>query len=151
MRRIRPFRTYSAKPEQARASRKWFVVNADGKTLGRLASQIARVIMGKHKPTYTPHVDSGDHVIVINAQKIRVTGNKMIEKKYYRHSSYPGGYKEEKLRDLLQRRPERVIREAVWGMIPHGRLGRRMIKKLKVYGGPEHKHAAQRPEPLELA
>ncbi len=151
MRRVRPFRTYNAKPEEALANRKWYVVDAEGKTLGRLASQIARIIMGKHKPTYTPHVDSGDHVIVINAQKIRVTGNKMTEKKYQRHSTYASGFKEESLRDLLQRRPERVIKEAVWGMIPHGRLGRRMIKKLKVYGGAEHKHSAQKPEVIELA
>lgn len=147
---MKMIKTYSAKPEEARASRKWYVVDAEGKTLGRLASQVARIIMGKHKPIYTPHVDCGDHVIVINAQKIRVTGNKMTEKMYQRHSMYSSGYKEERLRDLLQRRPEKVIREAVWGMIPHGRLGRQMIKKLKVYGGPEHEHAAQKPQPLEM-
>jgi large subunit ribosomal protein L13 len=139
-----------AKPEEARASQRWYVVDAEGVTLGRLASQVARIIEGKHKPMYSPHVDCGDYVIVVNAQKIRVTGDKMTEKKYRRHSLYPGGFKEESLRDLLARRPERVIRDAVWGMIPHGRLGRRMIKKLKVYGGPEHEHGAQKPQPLEI-
>jgi len=139
-----------AKPEEARASQRWYVVDAEGVTLGRLASQVARIIEGKHKPMYSPHVDCGDYVIVVNAQKIRVTGDKMTEKKYRRHSLYPGGFKEESLRDLLARRPERVIRDAVWGMIPHGRLGRRMIKKLKVYGGPEHEHSAQKPQPLEI-
>jgi len=139
-----------AKPEEARASQRWYVVDAEGVTLGRLASQVARIIEGKHKPMYSPHVDCGDYVIVVNAQKIRVTGDKMTEKKYQRHSLYPGGFKEESLRDLLARRPERVIRDAVWGMIPHGRLGRRMIKKLKVYGGPEHEHGAQKPQPLEI-
>ena len=139
-----------AKPEEARASQRWYVVDAEGVTLGRLASQVARIIEGKHKPMYSPHVDCGDYVIVVNAQKIRVTGDKMTEKKYQRHSLYPGGFKEESLRDLLARRPERVIRDAVWGMIPHGRLGRRMIKKLKVYGGPEHEHSAQKPQPLEI-
>jgi large subunit ribosomal protein L13 len=139
-----------AKPEEARASQRWYVVDAEGVTLGRLASQVARIIEGKHKPIYSPHVDCGDYVIVVNAQKIRVTGDKMTEKKYQRHSLYPGGFKEESLRDLLARRPERVIRDAVWGMIPHGRLGRRMIKKLKVYGGPEHEHSAQKPQPLEI-
>ncbi|MCS7088066.1 MAG: 50S ribosomal protein L13 [Thermoflexales bacterium] len=148
---MKRIRTYSATPEEAMKSRKWYVVDAQGKTLGRLASQIARLIMGKHKPIYTPHVDCGDYVIVVNAQKIRVTGDKMTEKLYQRHSMYPGGFKAINLRDLLQRNPERVIRQAVWGMIPHGRLGRKMIKKLKVYGGPSHEHAAQKPEPLEIA
>jgi large subunit ribosomal protein L13 len=139
-----------ATPQEALASRRWYVVDAAGVTLGRLASQVARIIEGKHKPIYSPHVDCGDYVIVVNAQKIRVTGDKMTEKKYQRHSMYPGGFKEERLRDLLARRPERVIRLAVWGMLPHGRLGRKMIKKLKVYGGPEHEHAAQKPQPLEI-
>ncbi len=147
---MRTIKTYMAKPEEARASRRWYVVDAAGVTLGRLASQIAKVIEGKHKPMYSPHVDCGDYVIVVNAQKIRVTGDKMTEKKYQRHSMYPGGFKEENLRDLLARNPERVIREAVWGMIPHGRLGRKMIKKLKVYGGPAHEHSAQKPQPLEI-
>jgi len=139
-----------ATPQEALASRRWYVVDAAGVTLGRLASQVARIIEGKHKPIYSPHVDCGDYVIVVNAQKIRVTGDKMTDKKYQRHSMYPGGFKEERLRDLLARRPERVIRLAVWGMLPHGRLGRKMIKKLKVYGGPEHEHAAQKPQPLEI-
>lgn len=147
---MRTIKTYMAKPEEARDSRRWYVVDAAGVTLGRLASQVAKVIEGKHKPMYSPHVDCGDYVIVVNAQKIRVTGNKMTEKKYQRHSMYPGGFKEENLRDLLARNPERVIRTAVWGMIPHGRLGRKMIKKLKVYGGPEHEHSAQKPQPLEI-
>jgi large subunit ribosomal protein L13 len=143
-------KTYSAKPAEARASQKWHVVDAEGKTLGRLASQVARIIVGKHKPIYTPHVDCGDYVVVVNAQKIRVTGNKMTEKMYSHHSLYSGGFKQSNLRDVLQRKPERVVKEAVWGMIPHGRLGRQMIKKLKVYGGPEHEHAAQKPQPLEI-
>ncbi len=147
---MRTIKTYMAKPEEARASQRWYVVDAEGVTLGRLASQVAKVIEGKHKPMYSPHVDCGDYVIVVNAQKIRVTGDKMTEKKYQRHSLYPGGFKEENLRDLLARNPERVIREAVWGMIPHGRLGRKMIKKLKVYGGPDHEHGAQKPQPLEI-
>ncbi len=147
---MRTIKTYMAKPEEARDSRRWYVVDAAGVTLGRLASQVAKVIEGKHKPMYSPHVDCGDYVIVVNAQKIRVTGNKMTEKKYRRHSMYPGGFKEENLRDLLARNPDRVIRTAVWGMIPHGRLGRKMIKKLKVYGGPEHEHSAQKPQPLEI-
>lgn len=143
-------KTYMAKPEEARANQTWYVVDAEGATLGRLASQVANLIIGKHKPMYSPHVDCGDYVIVINAQKIRVTGNKMTEKMYRRHSLYSGGFKEANLRDVLQRNPERVIREAVWGMIPHGRLGRKMIKKLKVYGGPEHEHIAQKPQPFQL-
>ncbi len=147
---MRTIKTYMAKPEEARASQQWYVVDAEGVTLGRLASQVAKIIEGKHKPIYSPHVDCGDYVIVVNAQKIRVTGDKMTEKKYQRHSLYPGGYKEESLRDLLARRPERVVREAVWGMIPHGRLGRKMIKKLKVYGGPDHEHSAQKPQLLEI-
>jgi large subunit ribosomal protein L13 len=147
---MKTIKTYSAKPAEARASQKWYVVDADGVTLGRLASQVAQVIVGKHKPMYTPNVDCGDYVVVINAQKIRVTGNKMTEKMYSQHSLYSGGFKQTNLRDTLERRPERVIREAVWGMIPHSRLGRQMIKKLKVYGGPEHEHAAQKPEPMEI-
>lgn len=143
-------KTYMAKPDEARANQTWYVVDADGVTLGRLASQIAKIIVGKHKPTYSPHVDSGDYVVVVNAQKIRVTGNKMTEKMYQSHSMYSGGFKEASLRDVLERKPERVIKEAVWGMIPHGRLGRKQIKKLKVYGGSEHEHSAQKPQPLEM-
>jgi large subunit ribosomal protein L13 len=144
-------KTYVAKPDEVEASKAWYVVDAEGQTLGRLASKIARVIMGKHKPMYTPNLDCGDFVVVVNASKIRVTGNRMTEKMYYRHSMHAGsGLKADSLRTVLQHRPERVIREAVWGMIPHGKLGRRMITKLKVYGGVEHPHAAQQPQKLEL-
>lgn len=143
-------KTYMAKPEEVRASQTWYVVDAEGKTLGRLASQVAKIIAGKHKPNYSPHVDCGDYVVVVNASKIRVTGNKMTEKMYVRHSLYTGGFKEAVLRDELQRKPERVIKQAVWGMIPKGRLGRKMIKKLKVYRGGEHEHAAQKPKALEI-
>lgn len=141
-------KTYMAKPQEV--ERKWYVVDATDQTLGRLATQVATILKGKHKPTYTPHVDTGDHVIVINAEKVRLTGNKLQDKKYYRHSGYVGGIKETNAGEMLQRHPERVIRAAVWGMIPHNRLGRNMIKKLKVYAGNEHPHEAQMPEPLEL-
>lgn len=141
-------KTYTAKPLEV--ERKWYVVDAEGQTLGRLASQVAAILKGKHKPIYTPHVDTGDHVIVINAEKINLTGKKLHSKRYYRHSGYPGGLKSITAGDLLNRYPERVIRAAVWGMIPHNRLGRKMIKKLKVYAGPEHPHQAQKPEKLEL-
>ncbi|HAI52019.1 MAG: 50S ribosomal protein L13 [Limnochordia bacterium] len=141
-------KTYAAKPQEV--ERKWYVVDAEGQTLGRLASQVAAILKGKHKPIYTPHVDTGDHVIVINAEKINLTGKKLHSKRYYRHSGYPGGLKSITAGDLLNRYPERVIRAAVWGMIPHNRLGRKMIKKLKVYAGPEHPHQAQKPEKLEL-
>ncbi|MCS7061851.1 MAG: 50S ribosomal protein L13 [Anaerolineae bacterium] len=144
-------KTYTAKPNEVLAGKAWYVVDAEGKTLGRLATKIAKIIMGKHKPIYTPSLDCGDFVIVVNASKIKVTGNRMTEKKYYRHSMYTGaGLKEESLQTVLAKRPERVIRQAVWGMIPHGRLGRKMITKLKVYGGSEHPHAAQQPINLEL-
>jgi large subunit ribosomal protein L13 len=148
---MKQYKSYMAKPAEARADQKWHIVDAEGKTLGRLASQIAKVIMGKHKPTYTPHVDTGDFVIVINAAKIRVTGMRMSEKKYYSHSLYNGGLRTVVLNELLKVKPERVIRDAVWGMIPKGRLGHRMIKKLKVYGGDKHDHAAQAPKPMEIA
>ena len=141
-------KTYAAKPQEV--ERKWYVVDAEGQTLGRLASQVAAILKGKHKPIYTPHVDTGDHVIVINAEKINLTGKKLHSKRYYRHSGYPGGLKSITAGDLLNRYPERVIRAAVWGMIPHNRLGRKMIKKLKVYAGPDHPHQAQKPEKLEL-
>jgi large subunit ribosomal protein L13 len=144
-------KTYVAKAEEAKADKAWFVVDAEGKTLGRLATQIAKVIIGKHKPTYTPNVDCGDFVVVVNASKIKVTGNRLEEKMYYRHSMYAGaGLKQTPLKTVLQTRPERAIRHAVWGMIPHTRLGRRMITKLKVYGGNEHPHAAQQPKVMEL-
>ncbi|HPT83323.1 MAG TPA: 50S ribosomal protein L13 [Limnochordia bacterium] len=141
-------KTYAAKPQEV--ERKWYVVDAEGQTLGRLASQVAAILKGKHKPIYTPHVDTGDHVIVINAEKIQLTGKKLHSKRYYRHSGYPGGLKSTTAGELLNRYPERVIKAAVWGMIPHNRLGRKMIKKLKVYAGPDHPHEAQKPEQLEL-
>ncbi len=130
--------------------RKWYVVDAEGKTLGRLASQIAAILRGKHKPTFTPHVDCGDFVIVINAEKVHLTGKKMTQKIYRRHSGYPGGLKEIVAKDLLERRPTRALELAVKGMLPHNRLGRQMYRKLKVYAGPEHPHAAQKPEKLDI-
>ncbi len=141
-------KTFSAKPHEVQ--REWYVVDATGKTLGRLASEIAKILRGKHKPIYTPHVDCGDFVIVVNADKIRVTGRKLDQKIYYRHSGYPGGLKSITLRDQLARHPERVIELAVRGMLPRNRLGRRMIKKLKVYASPDHPHQAQQPKPLDL-
>jgi len=141
-------KTYSAKAQDV--ERKWYVVDAQGKTLGRLTTQIATILRGKHKPIYTPHVDCGDFVIVINAEKVWTTGRKLDQKKYYRHSGYPGGLKEITLRDQLKRFPERVIEAAVKGMLPKSKLGHVMYKKLKVYAGPNHPHAAQNPEPLEL-
>ncbi len=141
-------RTYTPKPGDIK--RKWYVVDAQGKTLGRLASEIARILRGKNKPIFSPHVDTGDYVIVVNAEKIHVTGRKLTQKIYYRHSGYPGGLKAVSLRDLLQRHPERAVEFAVRGMLPKNRLGRKMTKKLKVYAGPDHPHKAQRPEPLDL-
>jgi len=141
-------KTFVTKPESV--EREWFVVNAEGQTLGRLASQVAAVLRGKHKPQYSPAVDVGDFVIVVNAEKIRVTGRKMLQKKYYRHSGYPGGLSEITLADQLERYPTRVIKAAVRGMLPRNRLGRKMFKKLKVYAGAEHPHQAQQPKPLEL-
>jgi len=141
-------RTFSAKPGEIQ--REWYVVDAAGKTLGRLASEIVKILRGKHKPIYTPHVDCGDFVIVVNADKVRVTGRKLDQKMYYRHSGYPGGFKSISLRDQLARHPERVIEAAVRGMLPKNRLGRRMIKKMKVYASPTHPHQAQQPKPLEL-
>ena len=128
--------------------RRWYVVDATDQTLGRLASRIARVLAGKHKPTWTPNLDSGDHVIVLNASRIAVTSDKAETKLYIRHSGYPQGYKEETLGDLLQRRPEQVIRRAVKGMLPHNRLGAQQLRKLKIYAGSDHPHQAQQPEPL---
>lgn len=130
--------------------RNWFVIDAQGQTLGRLTSRIASILRGKHKPEYTPHVDCGDYVIVVNAEKIHVTGRKLSQKKYYRHSGYPGGLKQVTLRDQLQKFPDRVVESAVRGMLPKNRLGRQMFKKLKVYSGPAHPHEAQRPEVLEF-
>jgi large subunit ribosomal protein L13 len=130
--------------------REWYVVDAEGQTLGRLASRVAHILRGKHKPTYSPAVDVGDCVIVVNADKVHVTGRKLDEKRYYRHSGYPGGLKETTLRDLLQRHPARVIEHAVRGMLPRNRLGRKIFGKLKVYAGPDHPHAAQQPKPFDL-
>jgi large subunit ribosomal protein L13 len=147
--RFLAMKTYVATP--ADRERNWLLVDANGQTLGRLATQIADALRGKRKPTYTPHVDTGDFVIVVNAEKISVTGNKRQDKRYYRHSGYPGGLKSRTLNDMLERRPEEVIRLAVKGMLPRNRLARRQITKLKVYAGPEHPHAAQQPQPLELS
>jgi large subunit ribosomal protein L13 len=141
-------KTYWTKEEDV--ERKWFVVDAEGQTLGRLASQIAAVLRGKHKPIYSPSVDAGDYVVVINAEKIETTGNRLDQKKYYKHSGYVGGLKERTLREQLERYPDRVIYLAVKGMLPKNVLGRKMLRKLKVYAGPEHPHQAQQPEPLEF-
>ena len=142
-------KTFVANP--ATRERNWYVVDATGQTLGRLATQIADALRGKRKPEYTPHVDTGDFVIVVNAEKISVTGNKRAEKRYYRHSGYPGGIRSRTLEEMLDRRPEEVIRLAVKGMLPRNRLARKQLTKLKVYAGAEHPHAAQKPEPLEIS
>ncbi len=142
-------KTKSAKEQTIQ--RDWYVIDAQGQTLGRLASRVVTLLRGKHKPVYTPHVDCGDYVIIVNADKIHVTGQKMSQKKYYRYSGYPGGLKEVVLRDQLKKFPERVIETAVRGMLPKSRLGRRMFKKLKVYAGPNHPHEAQQPKPKELS
>ena len=141
-------RTYQANAQDR--ERDWYVVDAQGKTLGRLATQIADVLRGKRKPTYTPHVDVGDFIVVINAEKIAVTGNKLEAKRYWRHSGYPGGIRSRTLGEMLQRQPEEVIRKAVKGMLPRNRLARKQLTKLKVYAGPEHPHQAQKPETLEI-
>ncbi len=141
-------RTFSAKPVEAKAARAWWVVDAEGKPLGRLASRIAMVLRGKEKVTYTPHVDTGDFVIVVNAAKVKLTGNKLEQKMYVRHSGEPGGFREESYGHLLQRKPELPITKAVKGMLPKNVLGRELITKLKVYPGPDHPHAAQMPQPL---
>ena len=141
-------KTYVTNPGSVR--REWYVVDAQGQTLGRLASRIAVLLRGKHKPQFSPSVDIGDFVIVVNAEKVRVTGRKLQQKKYYRHSGYPGGLREISLADQLDQHPTRVIRAAVRGMLPRNRLGRSMVKKLKIYAGPEHPHQAQQPKPLEL-
>jgi large subunit ribosomal protein L13 len=141
-------KTFNARPETV--ERRWFVVDASGKVLGRLATEIARRLRGKHKPEYTPHVDTGDYVVVVNAAKVHVTGRKATQKMYYRHSGYPGGIKAISFEKQIQKFPERVIEHAVKGMLPKGPLGRAMYRKLKVYGGAEHRHAAQQPQPLEI-
>ncbi len=141
-------KTYVATPETR--ERNWLVVDATGKTLGRLATAIAEVLRGKNKPEYTPHIDVGDFVVVVNAEKVAVTGNKREQKLYHRYSGYPGGLRSRSLAEMLERRPEEVIRLAVKGMLPRGPLGRAQLRKLKVYAGPDHPHAAQKPEPLEV-
>jgi large subunit ribosomal protein L13 len=141
-------KTFSAKAEEVQ--RRWFLVDAKGKTLGRLAASIARHLRGKHKPEYTPHVDTGDYVVVVNADAVQVTGRKATDKVYYRHSGYPGGLKEETFQKLIARRPEQVIELAVKGMLPKNSLGRAMFRKLKVYAGDIHPHTAQQPEILEI-
>lgn len=141
-------RTFTQKNEEI--ERDWYVVDAEGETLGRLASRIAPILKGKHKPIYTPHLDCGDFVIIVNAEKVQVTGRKLDQKLYHRHSGYPGGLRSISLRDQLDKYPERVLQAAIRGMLPKNKLGRRMIKKLKVYAGDSHPHQAQQPKPLEL-
>lgn len=141
-------KTFSATPETIK--RDWYVVDASGKTLGRLSTEIARRLRGKHKPEYTPHMDTGDYIVVVNAEKVHATGNKMKDKIYYHHTGFPGGLKSISLEKLLDEAPERVIETAVKGMLPKGPLGREMYRKLKVYAGPEHAHAAQQPQPLDI-
>jgi large subunit ribosomal protein L13 len=141
-------KTYVAKPTDRQ--RDWYVVDAEGKTLGRLATQIADALRGKRKPEYTPHCDTGDFVVVVNAEKIVVTGKKRTDKIYWRHSGYPGGIRSRTLNEMLERRPEEVIRKAVKGMLPRNRLAAQQLRKLKVYAGPDHPHAAQQPKPMEI-
>ncbi len=141
-------KTFSAKPEAVK--RDWYIVDADGKTLGRLATEIARRLRGKHKAEYTPHVDTGDYIVVVNAEKVRVTGNKASDKMYYSHSGYIGGLKSISFEKLIDKKPELVIERAVKGMLPKNPLGRAMFRKLKVYAGSEHKHTAQQPQPLDI-
>ncbi|MEA3310319.1 MAG: 50S ribosomal protein L13 [Chloroflexota bacterium] len=141
-------KTYMAKPGEI--SHDWYIVDAAGKTLGRLATEVARILRGKHKPQYTPHIDSGDYVVVINAAKVEVTGRKLDQKNYYHFSGYPSGLKATPLRKMMEKSPDQVIIKAVRGMLPHNVLGRKVIKKLKVYAGSEHPHQAQQPQPLEL-
>ncbi|OGD13482.1 MAG: 50S ribosomal protein L13 [Candidatus Aminicenantes bacterium RBG_16_66_30] len=133
-------------PKKGDIEQKWWLINAEGRILGRMATEVADLIRGKRKPQFTSHLDTGDFVVVVNAEKIKVTGRKLDQKKYYTHSLYPGGIKEESLKDLLARKPEEVIKKAVWGMIPKGKLGRALYKKLKVYRGPSHPHEAQNPQ-----
>jgi large subunit ribosomal protein L13 len=145
---LHAMKTYVAKPTER--ERNWLVVDATGQTLGRLATQIADALRGKRKPEYTPHVDTGDFVVVINAEKISVSGDKRTDKKYYRHSGYPGGLKVRTFQDMIERRPEEIIRIAVKGMLPKNRLARKQLTKLKVYAGPDHPHQAQKPQPMEI-
>ena len=143
-------KTFSAKPAEALKQRTWWVIDAEGKPLGRLASVIATVLRGKNKPTFTPHVDTGDFVIVVNAKKVKLTGRKLVQKEYVRHSGEPGGFRREPYGSLLERKPELPIQKAVKGMLPKNALGRQMLSKLKVYAGPEHPHKAQQPVPFEI-
>ncbi|MEJ2599554.1 MAG: 50S ribosomal protein L13 [Anaerolineales bacterium] len=148
MERLSVEKTYI--PKAGEITRDWILVDANDQNLGRLATQIASILLGKHKPNFTPGMDTGDFVVVVNCERVQVTGNKMVEKIYYRHSMYPSGLKAISLRDQLQKHPERVIRAAVWGMLPHNKFGRQIVKKLKVYSGPNHPHEAQNPKPLAL-
>ena len=141
-------KTYSPRPQDI--ERKWYIVDAEGQVLGRLASKIAQVLRGKQKPIWAPHADVGDFVVVVNADKIRVTGRKAEQKRYYRHSGYPGGLKETSYKRMMAKKPEFILYHAVRGMLPHNRLGRKMLKKLKIYASPDHRHSAQKPEPLEV-
>ena len=141
-------KTYMANPDKL--EKKWYVVDASGQTLGRLASEVAKILRGKNKPEFTPFVDTGDYVVIINAEKVKITGKKLDQKIYFRHSDYVGGAKYTTLKDMLAKHPERVVEHAVRGMIPHGALGDKIYKKLHVYAGPEHEHAAQKPEVLKL-
>jgi large subunit ribosomal protein L13 len=141
-------KTYS--PKASEIDRSWYVIDADGLVLGRMAVEIARILRGKNKPQFAPHMDVGDYVIVVNASKVALTGNKLEKKIYYHHSGYPGGLKETQYRDLMEKKPEFVVRKAVRGMLPHNRLGRAMLGKLKVYAGPEHPHNSQQPQKLVL-
>ncbi len=148
---MKTIRTYSAKPADFENSSKgWLIVNAEGKTLGRMAVRIANALRGKDKPTFTPHVDTGSFVIVINAEKVKLTGNKVEQKIYYRHTGWIGGLKTMTAKELLEKKPEDVLRKAVTGMLPKNKLGRAVIKKLKIYSGPEHPHVSQKPVPLEV-
>lgn len=141
-------KTYYPKPTEL--THEWFLVDAEGQNLGRLATKLATLLLGKNKPIFTPGVDVGDYVVVINAEKISVTGNRLDQKFYYRYSGYPGGMRKISLREQLDKHPDRVIRAAVWGMIPHNRFGRKIIKRLKIFSGPEHEHHAQNPKPFDL-
>ena len=142
-------KSYMARPQEV--ERKWYVVDAEGKTLGRLASEIARILRGKNKPQYTPHVDTGDFVVVVNADRVSVTGRKAEQKLYRRHTGYPGGLREASYEQMMDRKPTEILRKAVYGMMPKTRLGRQQFRKLKIYAGPEHPHEAQRPEPYEVS
>jgi large subunit ribosomal protein L13 len=142
------FKTYSAKP--AEVERKWYVVDAEGQVLGRMASEIAQILRGKHKPQFTPHIDTGDFIVVTNAEKVALSGKKEDQKSYFSHSQYPGGVKFDRVKDLLKKKPERIIENAVWGMLPHNNLGRQLFRKLKVYAGNTHPHASQSPVELKV-